>query len=479
MSYAQPKTQPRPIAEIVREKTNDGELIVDFLVDMVLGKIEGASLWHRLEATRQLQRLGLELPIAVKQAVSTPANGHKPERAPGNSQPVDELADIIREKTGGGKDIVQFLIDAMQGKLEGFKPRHRLAASDRLITRGFDNAPGHTVVACEHDDPYNAEDAPFDFESYTIDDYTRDRDGERALFHIFGGEEARKAASKAYTAYRHAVLDYDHSPIENPADDPFGKGCYGYNVLTFNYGDNDGIRIANRAALEFNRRRYKRLLNEDGSLSALADTSSLDPKALQYLERNRHLLAKKLQPPEPPAGPDSKPGPDSEHPQEPPVGEGLRPSRDPQHVTPEPPPVILSEAEGSPTSAPPSSSAAPDQPQNTRVGEDSKPVRGYGHCKDCSSSVGEGLKPSRDPDKPPAEHDSERPSDTPVGEGFKPSRDPEGPPAPTPPPQKKTPQYPPRPNHRIPAGRPPAPTRRPRRNPSPAQRPGVNLSRSP
>ena len=198
MSYSDTKTQPRPIAEIVREKTNDGELIVDFLVDMVLGKIEGATLWHRLEATRQLQRLGLELPNAVKQAVSTPANGHKPERAPGMPQPEDELADIIREKTDGGKDIVQFLIDAMQGKLEDFKPRHRLAASDRLITRGFDNVPDHTVVADEHDDRYNAEDAPFDFENYTIDDFARDRNGERATFHIFGGKAARKAASNAY-----------------------------------------------------------------------------------------------------------------------------------------------------------------------------------------------------------------------------------------------------------------------------------------
>ena len=227
MCDSQPKTQYRPIAEIVQEATNGGQLIVKFLVDVVLGNIEGANIWHRMEATRQLERLGLQLPQAVKQAVSPPANGHKPARAPGKPQPKDELAEIIKEKTDGGRDIVQFLIEAMQGKLEDFKPRHRLAASDRLITRGFDNAPGHTVVACEHDDPYNAEDDPFDFENYTIDDYTRDRDGERALFHIFGGEEARKAASKAYTAYRHAVLDYDHSPIENPADDPFGKGCYG------------------------------------------------------------------------------------------------------------------------------------------------------------------------------------------------------------------------------------------------------------
>ena len=435
MSYSDTKTQPRPIAEIVREKTNDGELIVDFLVDMVLGKVEGANHWHRLEATRQLQRLGLEIPNAVKQAVSPPANGYKPVHASGESQPKDELAEIIREETDGGRDIVRFLIDAMQGKLEGFKPRHRLAASDRLITRGFDNAPGHTVVPDKIDDRYNAEDAPFDFENYTIDDYARDRSGTRALFHIFGGEEAKKAASNAYSAYRwhtETELDRDHSPIENPEDDPFGKGCYGYNVLAINYGDNEGIRTANKAALEFNREKYKHLLNEDDSLSALADTSSLDPKTLQYLERNRHLLAEKEDPPAlapPPSSVTPEPPPVilseaegppvSEHPQEPPVGEGLRPSRDP---------------EGSPASAPPSSSASPDhppaehnseRPHDTPVGEGFKPSREYGHCRDCSVTVD---PPHVTPEPPPV---TPEPPPVILSEA-------EGSPAPTPPPTSST-----------------------------------------
>ena len=372
MCDTQTKTQYRPIAEIVQEATNGGQLIVEFLVDMVVGKIEGANHWHRLEATRQLERLGVKIPNAVKQAVSPAANGSKPSRASGKPESKDELADIIKEETRGGREIVRFLMDAMQGRLEDFKPRHRLAASDRLITRGFDNVPGHTVAASEDDGRYNAEDAPFDFENYTIDDFAKDRDGTRALFHIFGGEKARKAASNAYAAYRWDLdteLDYDRSPIENPGDDPFGKGCYGYKVLALNYGDNEGIRIANKAALEFHRQRHKHLLNEDGSLNALANTSSLDPRTLQYLERNRHLLAEKDEPPEPT------------------VGEGLRPSRD---------------AEGTPTSAPPSSSAAPDQPQNTRVGEGLRPSREYGHCRDCSETVGEGFQPSRDPEESPA-----------------------------------------------------------------------------
>ena len=144
MCASQAKTAPRPIAEIVREKTNDGQLIVDFLIDMVQGKMEGATYWHRLEATRQLEKLGLELPQAVKRAISPPANGPKPSRATGNSRQNDELADIIKEETDGGRDIVRFLVDVMQGNLDGFKPRHRLAASNELLKRGFDNVPDHT-----------------------------------------------------------------------------------------------------------------------------------------------------------------------------------------------------------------------------------------------------------------------------------------------------------------------------------------------
>ena len=223
MSYSDTKTQPRTISEIVREKTNDGELIVDFLVDMVLGKIEGATLWHRLEATRQLQRLGLELPNAVKQAVSTPANGHKAERAPGASGQTDELADIIREKTDSGRDIVQFLIDAMQGRLEGFKARHRLAASDRLITRGFDNAPVHADEDYQDESNEKCNNKSCYHWAYAVKRWHIDGHNREVLEQIYGSEEAASVAIRAAIQLRRNTVrlhshvpDHDFTPIENP-----------------------------------------------------------------------------------------------------------------------------------------------------------------------------------------------------------------------------------------------------------------------
>lgn len=320
----------RTIAEIVREKTNDGELIVDFLTDMVVGKIDGATLWHRLEATRQLQKLGLVIP----KAVAPQANESRTSRASGESRQSDELADIIRQKTDGGNDIVQFLIDAMQGRIEGFMPRHRLAASDRLIERGFDKVPVQTVQTrddrdkrpktkhvafeqSEYVDPRtpeqrdpespeyvrpsdrmsNPEDAPFDLDNYDMEQYWLDSHGNRALRHIYGGSDAAEVGHLAVGPYRIRASiqklkrDRDFTPIQNPEDDPYGKGHYGYKALCVKYGDNDEIRIASRAVAEYYRREFGHLLKEDGSLKDTVDTASIDPQSLQYLERSRHLLA--------------------------------------------------------------------------------------------------------------------------------------------------------------------------------------------
>ena len=46
------------------------------------------------------------------------------------------LAEIIREVTNNGRTIINFLEDAMDGKLDGFEPCHRIAAARELAKRG-------------------------------------------------------------------------------------------------------------------------------------------------------------------------------------------------------------------------------------------------------------------------------------------------------------------------------------------------------
>ncbi len=53
-----PEVQPPSLAEIVREETEDGRLIVRFLLDVMQGLLEHSKPCHRLDAARQLLNLG-------------------------------------------------------------------------------------------------------------------------------------------------------------------------------------------------------------------------------------------------------------------------------------------------------------------------------------------------------------------------------------------------------------------------------------
>ena len=50
--------KPPTIADIVREKTGDGRLIIDFFTDVMTGRIKGAELCHRIDAAKQLVKYG-------------------------------------------------------------------------------------------------------------------------------------------------------------------------------------------------------------------------------------------------------------------------------------------------------------------------------------------------------------------------------------------------------------------------------------
>ena len=186
---------------------------------------------------------------------------------------------------------------------------------------------------------YNDDGDPFDFDNYGREDYIRDRMGHRAELHIFGGEEAREVAlntarelARESRAAGH-IGDYDYSPIENPEDDPYGKGCYGYKVLRIGFQNNNAIRAINKAVAEYHRRKFKHFINEDGSLAAPADTASLDPRTLQYLERSRHLLANDDDKPPDDPDPPSSITPERAH--DPPVGAGFKPARGLTHPSTE------------------------------------------------------------------------------------------------------------------------------------------------
>ncbi len=144
-----------PIQRIVREETDDGRLIVRFLVAAMQDQIRGAKPYHRLDAARQLIKLGFEEAKEFASIKPLPQSGGAcPESLEGEGRdgaPTDtldttglnpDLARFIRAETDGGRQAIRFLIDVMLGFMPGFGPHHRIDAAKELLRRGFDDAPG-------------------------------------------------------------------------------------------------------------------------------------------------------------------------------------------------------------------------------------------------------------------------------------------------------------------------------------------------
>ena len=156
--------KPPTLADIVREKTDDGRRIIDFFLDVMEDRIDGAELCHRIDAAKQLEKHKSKAAarfIAKHRGVPC---GHSTRGRPGPADPcaaeerslvavtlnapatltqdfltvlsgIDEflMARLIRAQTADGDTIIEFLDDVMQDRNEGFKCHHRIAAAKELI----------------------------------------------------------------------------------------------------------------------------------------------------------------------------------------------------------------------------------------------------------------------------------------------------------------------------------------------------------
>ena len=165
MTY--PATLPKieymsSLADIIAQETEDGRLIVQFLVSAMEGELTDFQPCHRIDAARLLVKLGFDQAQAVIDGANTRRAAQRAPNRNSRSQPQAQaqsqrqaesesqsatnsiraqLAQIVREETGDGYITVQFLIDAMQGEFPDFKPCHRLSAAKELLQRGFDYLP--------------------------------------------------------------------------------------------------------------------------------------------------------------------------------------------------------------------------------------------------------------------------------------------------------------------------------------------------
>ena len=156
--------KPPTIADIVREKTGDGALIIDFFTDVMTGRIEGAELCHRIDAAKQLVKYGSKDAAEFLAKYKGVPCGHSINGRPDPADPcsaeertlvavtlnapptltrdfltvlsgIDEflMARLIRAQTADGDTIIEFLDDVMQDRTDGFKTHHRIAAAKELI----------------------------------------------------------------------------------------------------------------------------------------------------------------------------------------------------------------------------------------------------------------------------------------------------------------------------------------------------------
>ncbi len=156
--------KPPTLADIVREKTDDGRRIIDFFLDVMEDRVDGAELCHRIDAAKQLEMHRSEAAAGFLAKYRGVPCGHSTRRRPDPADPcpdverslvpvtlnapptltrefltvlsgIDEflMTRLIRAQTLDGGTIIDFLDDVMHDRNEDFKCHHRLAAAKELI----------------------------------------------------------------------------------------------------------------------------------------------------------------------------------------------------------------------------------------------------------------------------------------------------------------------------------------------------------
>ena len=184
--------KPPTIAEIVREKTDDGARIIDFFLDLMEGRVADAQLCHRIDAAKQLVKYGSKKAADFiaehrdetcdhcesRKRGPRPRKDESPAVGPLHVQgpfgydfltmltedfltvlsAVDEdlMIMLVRAQTRDGGTVIDFLDDVMYGRDDGFKPNHRIAAARELISHILRDEHGyHTLLDDVEPAPYS------------------------------------------------------------------------------------------------------------------------------------------------------------------------------------------------------------------------------------------------------------------------------------------------------------------------------------
>ena len=182
------QTTHRQLVESFRqkilEKTGDGDLIISFLISAMKGEFPDFQPCHKLEAARLLQKYsGIDVGASGWTPVPPATRRERRDARRADRRISTEIAQIAQEKTDGGDLIIDFLIQAMQGELQDFKPNHRMSASKELLHCVFD----FTEVGATRQSPEPVETIDERAERLRREEYERDpRRAEAVEFSLHG-----------------------------------------------------------------------------------------------------------------------------------------------------------------------------------------------------------------------------------------------------------------------------------------------------
>ena len=135
------------LQQIVREETDNGREVVQFMKQAMNGLFPNFTPQHQLMAGRVLAILCIEQGIEFVESVKKPSPPRTRDSAQRRvigdeidaalSAAEKEIAGYVRKFTGGGRRMIRFLIEAMEGGIKSFSPSLRIAAGKELIGYAF------------------------------------------------------------------------------------------------------------------------------------------------------------------------------------------------------------------------------------------------------------------------------------------------------------------------------------------------------